>query len=358
MTNSEQQLISAIEADLTKRVAGSEPLLPLATVSGADHSAALAAMSSGDSKSLPGMMLVSAESPDSLQGASISPGGYNALVGAKVPAGAVGVISRLGKVFPDALEPGWHWKNPLSHVEMMSTRLIADTVKAQAASHDLQQVTIELTIPFSLNPKSAPEVFQKIGNLDQVESVVINPGVLESVKAVAAKYTAEEIITKREEVKDTTEELLKKYIATTLEQKGISDAIGIGNIAITHFNFSDDFNKSIELKVKAEQDALRAENEKRQKVTEAEAQRDSEKAKADGEAYATEVRSKAEAAAIQRRGEALRDNPQVIDLEKVHQWDGKLPVYTGNAPIPFINVDDVKQQQSGKAPVAVEAKSK
>lgn len=296
-------------------------------------------------KGLPGVMLVA----DSNQHDNLDPGGYNAFIGAKVPSGAVGVVTQFGKVYAEPLSEGWNWKSPLKHVIMVSTRLQADTVKAQAASQDLQQVTTELTVPFSLKASSAPQVYQKIGNLEQVEAVVINPGVLESVKAVTAKYTAEELITKREEVKMKVEDALKHYVDHTLEEKGLSGAVDIGNVAITHFDFSEDFNRSIELKVKAVQDALRAENEKRQKVTEAEATRDSQKAKADGEAYAIEVKSKAEAAAIQRRADALKANPHIVDLNAVEKWDGKLPVYTGNGQVPFINLKDIKEAQDQPA---------
>lgn len=338
-----------IERDLASRASVSENLSNQASsTSPQQQREAFDTMSASRSSSgsdLPKVMLVGNDNggADSLKGAEVKTGGYNALVGAKVPAGAVGIETKLGRVYPEPLQPGWHWKNPLAHVEMMSTRLIADTVKAQASSHDLQQVTTELTVPFSIKPESGPAIYSKIGNVDKIEEVVINPGVLESVKAVAAKYTAEQLVTKREEVKTLTEELLKDYINTTLQEKGIPGAINVGNIAITHFNFSDDFNHSIELKVKAEQDALRAENEKKQKVTEAEAYRDSEKAKADGDAYSTKVKAQAEADAIKIRAEALKTNPKVVDLEAVKKWDGKLPVYTGNNPVPFINGDKLKE---------------
>merc|ERR1711981_1385477 len=48
----------------------------------------------------------------------------------------------------------------------------------------------------------------------------------------------------------------------TLDSKDLDGAISISNIAITDFMFSSEFNKAIELKVKAEQQALQAENEK------------------------------------------------------------------------------------------------
>jgi len=162
---------------------------------------------------------------------------------------------------------------------------------------------------------------------------------MESVKAVTAQFTAEELVTQREKVKALIEDQIKSYIRVALAEKKLPGAIDVGTVAITHFDFSPDFNNSIEQKVKAEQDALRAENEKRQKVTQAEAERDSQKARADGEAYSIEVRSKADAAAIQRKADALRANPNLIQLNAVDKWDGKLPQYmTSGAPLPFLNV--------------------
>jgi regulator of protease activity HflC (stomatin/prohibitin superfamily) len=257
-----------------------------------------------------------------------------------VPPGFVGVAVTLGNVSQSVWDPGMHMKFPvITKAVLMSTRLDKHPVAAAAASKDLQQVTAEVTVPFSLRPESAPGVFQSLGSARDFISTIVDPGVMESVKAVTAQFTAEELITKRETVKGEIESKVKDYIRAALQDKKLSGAIDVGVVAITHFDFSADFNNSIEQKVKAEQDALRAENEKRKQVTQAEANRDSLKAQADGDAYALDTRSKAEAAAIQRKADALRANPGLVQLNAVDKWDGKLPQYmTGNAPLPFLSV--------------------
>ena len=254
--------------------------------------------------------------------------------------GKVGIAVTLGRVSKTAWEPGLHWKMPLvTSVVEMSTRLEKHPVNAPAASKDLQQVTAEVTVPFSLRADTAPDVFQRLGMQETFQGTLIDPGVMESVKAITAQFTAEELVTQRETVKAKIEEQIKSYVREALAQKGLAGAIEIGNVAITHFDFSKDFNDSIEAKVKAEQDALRAENEKKQKVTQAEAERDSQKARADGAAYSIEVQSKAEAAAIQRKADALRVNPNLVQLNAVDKWDGKMPQYMGGqTPIPFLGV--------------------
>lgn len=262
-----------------------------------------------------------------------------------VPAGSVGVPITMGEVGSDSMDPGFHFKFPfLTNVEVMLTRLQKHAATAPAASKDLQQVQAEVAVPFSLQAHAAPQVFQELGSVETLIATIIDPGVMESVKAVTAQYTAEELVTKRELVKVALEAQIKSYVQLALAAKKLPGAIAIGEVAITHFDFSKDFNDSIEQKVKAEQDAMRALNEKRKQITQAEANRDAHKAEADGLSYATEVTSKAEAAAIQRKADALRANPVLVQLNAVDKWDGKLPQYiSGSAPLPFLNVGHVAQ---------------
>ena len=344
-----------IAKDLASRADSASPMLSeRAAIPAAEQRAAWSQMSpSSLDAQLPGLVLVGDQSDrgsvDNLHPANIDVGGYNVIIGAKVPAQAEGVRTQLGKVYDKSLDSGWNWKIPfLQTVVMMPTATIADTVRAQAVSHDLQQVTTELTVPFHMKKGYGPEVYKTIGTLEKVEGVIINPGVLECLKAVTAKYTAEELITKRELVKNEVEDHLKAYVHGALKQRGIEDAIEIGKLALTDFRFSDEYNRSIELKVKAAQDALRAESEKRQVITESEGLREAQKTKADGEAYAIEVKSKAEAMAIQRRAEALKINPRLIDLNAIEKWNGTLPTFTGSGVVPFLNVDSLKGSASPK----------
>jgi regulator of protease activity HflC (stomatin/prohibitin superfamily) len=257
----------------------------------------------------------------------------------EIPSGTAGVKQTFGAINQVALDEGIHFKLPWQNVTNMTVRLTPHKTTNHAASRDLQRVTTEVTVTYSLVPSYTPGLFQKIGTIEQIDAAIINPGVQESVKAVTAEYTAEQLITRREHAKGKVEDQIRKYIAATLKSKSLDGALAVTSVAITDFDFSNEFNKSIEAKVQAEQDALRAENKKRQTITEAEAKRDSEKAKADGEAYTITTKSKAEADAIERKAAALAKNPNLIQYEAVHVWNGALPTtLTGNAPLPFINI--------------------
>ncbi len=137
---------------------------------------------------------------------------------------------------------------------------------------------------------------------------------------------------------------IEAFINTTLEQKDVVGALSLANVAITDFSFSDEFNRAIEEKVKAEQEALKAKNEKLRRVTQAEAAAAERTLAADAEAYQIEVASKARAEAIRREAEALRDNPSLIQLRIAEKWDGQLPQVAGGNTIPLLNIDAMKSQ--------------
>ena len=92
---------------------------------------------------------------------------------------------------------------------------------------------------------------------------------------------------------------------------------------------------SINAKVTANQTTLQREQQVKQKEAEANMNR----AQAAGEADAIRTRARAEADAIKLRGDALRENPGVMQLEAINKWNGTLPQYmTAGTSTPFITV--------------------
>lgn len=264
-----------------------------------------------------------------------------------VDAGFVGVVKRFGAVQDRALPAGLHFKIPLmDEVIQVDTRQMASEAKATAASRDLQTVTTDVTVLYSLKGDLAPQTIQNIGPLGKMAATVVEPAIQESVKAVTAKFTAEELVTQRELVKQQIQQAIGNFINTTLAEKGLENALTIANVAITDFKFSDEFNRAIEAKVQAEQQALQARNEKLKRVTQAEAASQEARIAAEAQAFAIEQQSKARADAIQREAEALRGNPELIRLRAIERWDGSLPRITGGGVVPFISVDDLAAEAS------------
>ncbi|MFQ3577955.1 MAG: prohibitin family protein [Verrucomicrobiia bacterium] len=264
-----------------------------------------------------------------------------------VDAGHVGVVKRFGAVQERSLPEGLHFKIPfVEEVELMDTRLISSTQSAESASRDLQNVATEVAVQFFILGDAAPQILQKVGNLSKVAFTLIEPATQESVKAVTAKFTAEELVTKRESVKLEIQAALVNFLRVSLAEKDLGEVIRIGNVAITQFRFSSEFERAIELKVKAEQEALQARNEKIRRVTQAEASAAEKKLAAEAMATQIELESIARAEAIRREAEALKGNPELITLRSIERWDGVLPRMTGagNA-VPFLNLSDTLGEQ-------------
>lgn len=258
-----------------------------------------------------------------------------------VESGFVGVQKRFGAVKAQPLTEGIHFVAPfwVDSVYAMNTKTQPAAAEASASSKDLQAVHTTVTVQFSVRGPSAPRIFQRFGTSEAFATTVLSPAIQESVKAVTARYTAEQLITKRSEVKLGVERELHEFVEKTLKNRKAEGSLEIANVAITDFDFSREFNASIEAKVKAEQDALKALNEKKKKITQAEADAEEKKLSADAIAYKTKTEAEARAEAIRVEAEALRSQPQLIELRRVERWDGKLPTYNGGGALPMIQVN-------------------
>lgn len=168
-----------------------------------------------------------------------------------IETGEVGVITRLGKTTGRVVEPGFNWKTPfIDKVIVYNTRTVKDEAKARAATKDLQDVEVDVVIVYHLDKKKVEELFKTVGKDEDVKAVVIRPLIQETLKQITARFTAEELITKREEVKAQVDESMKKK----LESYNIS----LEEIAITNFEFSIQFANAVEAKQIAEQKSKQA----------------------------------------------------------------------------------------------------
>jgi len=228
--------------------------------------------------------------------------------------GERGVLLRFGAVTGKVKNEGLYFKIPfIDHVEILDIKTKKSEIDADASTKDLQMVTSKVALNYHINPDGIAGFFQKFGN--NFESNVLDPGLQEILKAVTARYTAEEVITRREQVREDTNALLRERF---LPQGMIIDGLNIVN-----FHFSKVFNDAIEAKVTAEQNALTAKNKLEQVKFEAQQMVEAANGKAK---------------AIQVEASAIANNPLVLQLRALEKWNGILPQYVGSGSIPFIQV--------------------
>src|SRR5919199_4626580 len=132
-----------------------------------------------------------------------------------INAGERGVLMRFGKVQEKILGEGIHPIIPLVNtVQKLSVRVQKQESSAEASSKDLQDVFTDVALNWHIIPDEVNAIFQQIGDENEVVDRIIAPAVEEVLKAVMAKYTAEEIITKRGEVKAAVDEFLTLRLLT------------------------------------------------------------------------------------------------------------------------------------------------
>lgn len=267
-----------------------------------------------------------------------------------VNAGHVAVVKRFGAVQTGIYHPGLHFKVPfLDSVVHVDTRLSSVDARANAASKDLQVVTVQVSVPYSLEPSLIPPMINTLGSREVLEKSILANAIQESVKGATAGFSAEELITKRNEAKAKIVLAITAFVNDTLRKKGIEGVAPIANVAISDFDFSREFNASIEAKVKMQQDALRAEIEKVKRITDAEAKNAEIKLAADAEAYRVTKEAESRAGAINAEGKALTDNPTLIQLRIAERWDGVLPRYNSSA-LPFFMMTEGADQRAAQQP--------
>jgi len=230
-----------------------------------------------------------------------------------IAAGERGVHLRFTAVTGKVFGEGLYFRIPLvESVQKMDIKIQKLETTAAAASKDLQTVHSTVALNFHIDPERVSKIYQSVGL--QYRERIIDPAMQEAIKGSTAKFTAEELITKREQVRED----IKNQLRTRLKEHDVL----VDEFNIVNFEFSKIFNEAIEAKVTAEQQALAAKNKL-------------EQIKFEADQKVAEARGKAEAITIESN--ALRSNPQILELRALEKWNGVLPQVTGGAT-PFITL--------------------
>lgn len=229
-----------------------------------------------------------------------------------IEAGHIAVVTEFGKVTKRTLSPGLSFILPWQMVYDYNCKVQKYEGEGECFSKDLQVIDVSLTMLSSLQAKNIREIHTAIGRNYLSQSV---PQIWETLKQSIAKYDAEEVIEKREQIR-------QEVLATCRTR--LADVLEVHDIVLANISFSDSYEQAIERKQVAQQEALKAKYELGRAKTEAEKQ--------------IEI-ARGEAEAIRIRGEALEKNPGVIQLEAINKWDGKSPstvVLGGDADVPVV----------------------
>ncbi len=248
-----------------------------------------------------------------------------------VPTGYTGILTTFGRVEERTISAGAHLILPWQEVVKMDNRTQKVQISTEAFSSDIQQVNLQISVNYCIDQETAQELYRTVG-IHYYENVMY-PRILENTKAVFSRYSAENLIAKRNDLSD----MIAESTAEDMRRYGIT----IVSIAIEDIDFTDAFTTAVEAKQVAAQNKLTAETEQAQKTMEEEAtakraviaaNAEAEKAVIAANAELEVVKVQAEAALYAGEKEAEMNKRisesltgELIEYYRIKQWDGKLP---------------------------------
>lgn len=231
-----------------------------------------------------------------------------------VGVGQVGVIFNQATGRTKSVQSGFSLKMPIvDQLNVFDIRTQRIDIEEECASKDLQLVRMKTVINYHLDYTKVNEIFTKVGR--DYSSKVIVPVTNEIAKSLVSQYTVENIIVKRAELKDAIEEALRIKLKEYF--------VVIESVNLVNVEFTPEFNRVVEAKQIEEQKIKTAEYKKMQ-------------AAQNKEAVILEAEGES------RRQELIRAtvNPQIVSLEWIKKWDGKLPVtMLGDDTVLMLNKD-------------------
>jgi len=262
----------------------------------------------------------------------------------KVPAGNVGVKFQMygdGKGALQELPPGRYWVGwgyemytfPTFTQTYTFTRSATEgrPVDESISFQTSQGLTVnaDVGITYHIDPSKVTLIFQKYRKgIDEITDVYLRNMVRDALVKEAASLDIESVYGKGK--------------ANLIEsvQHDVSDEVGPVGIVVEkiywigELRLPENVVQSINAKIQATQMAEQRQNE----VAQAQAEAQKVEAEAQGQAQARITIAEAEAKAIALKGEALRQNPNVVQMSAIEKWDGRLPTYSGGA-LPFLHLN-------------------
>ena len=224
-----------------------------------------------------------------------------------IPTGYVGVKTRFGQVQSTMLNEGLNFKIPyIEKIVLMDCRTQKTEYTMEASSKDLQKISnFKVAINYNITKDTANTLYREVGV--DYKTVIVEPAIQEAMKATIANYTAEELITKRNEV--------SAFALEALYNKLYDRGISLTSLNIIDLSFSEEFDKAVEEKQIVEQQTQKAQYEL-------------EKAKVENEKKIEDA--KAEAEVMRQQNEQITDSYlrlKEIENQKamIDKWNGTLP---------------------------------
>ncbi len=233
-----------------------------------------------------------------LVGMLVALGGCFAVVSyEQVPEGHKGVEKQWGAVSGNVINPGAHWRIPVRDtIQMVEIRERTysmrgeDSIEVKSANGTRHEV--DVTIRYHVDEQEVDSFVSQWGDLGTAEQRIIRPTVRSTLRDEGSAQFSTTIFT--QDGRERLEEAVTEALREDFDGKAlVLDAVQIRQVSIESQALQDELNSREQAKI-AEERARRevevARQEKRQR----------------------EIEAQADAEVIRIKGQALRDNPEVL----------------------------------------------
>lgn len=268
---------------------------------------------------------------------------FNTLV--VVQAGNVRVLTQFGRTVGVTFQPGLHIKIPfIQNTVNYSTRQVtyetSDETEISKANYtdytvdttsaDGQQIKVKFTIRFAINGKQAEWILNNIGTMNDLVEKVVKAESRSFARNIPKKYTAEQLYSEQVFV---LQEELDNTLRPIFDRNGIIlDEFLLRKIDFTeeYFNVLED-KQIAEERIVVEKNILEQEKIKKEQVI---------------------IQAEAEARQIEIKGEALKQYPQIIQLEFIQKLSPNITwgILPGEGIVPFLDLLKLQEDLESTVP--------
>jgi regulator of protease activity HflC (stomatin/prohibitin superfamily) len=228
-----------------------------------------------------------------------------------------GVRVTMGKAHEDITQPGVYTKLPfITKMVKYSVKVIKEDRKMASYTRDIQTADLEISVSYQLERDDLVTVYARYGR-DWEEKIVWN-NLQQAVKDTIGRYEAEHLVENRGIVASSIFQQLNERIADL--------PANVTQFQLLNIDFSKEFERAVESKVIAVQQAREAEN-KTVRIAE--------------EARQKVLTAQAEAESMRIRSQALAQNRGLVDYEIAIRWNGVLPTTVLGNTIPMLNLGNI-----------------
>jgi len=244
----------------------------------------------------------------------------------QIDEGYRGLETNWGKVVGEPLNPGLYFYNPISSsiMELNVREEKIESKRVEAFTFDNQKAYLDVVVTYYPKPDAIRKLYVENGR--EWADKLIPQAILGAMKDSIGQVKAEALVEKRQKTADAS----RDAIQVALRDRGIV----ITRLDFTNLNFDPDYEKAVEAKVTAIQNAA-AEKNRSVQVEEL--------------AKQTVRTAQAQAEAMRIQTAALSQSASLVEYERVKKWNGEVPgvlIVGGNGATPIIDMSGLVRGKS------------